>query len=183
MAAAGRYHTTGFTSAGRIAAWGKDDKGQCSKVFTMVAAGSRHTAGLTSQGRIVSWGADAYGQCSGSPPLASGELFVMVAAGGWKTAGFGILLGRWFAIGRHRPYQPAVRPDKFRTVPLLSGPEAFAMVATGARQYAALTNRGRIVAWGDDEHGQSHKVPALVVPEADEVSQLVQQRYATQAVA
>eukprot|EP00445_Apocalathium_hangoei_P030837 CAMPEP_0203938410 /NCGR_PEP_ID=MMETSP0359-20131031/75446_1 /ASSEMBLY_ACC=CAM_ASM_000338 /TAXON_ID=268821 /ORGANISM="Scrippsiella Hangoei, Strain SHTV-5" /LENGTH=55 /DNA_ID=CAMNT_0050868617 /DNA_START=275 /DNA_END=438 /DNA_ORIENTATION=+ len=53
----------------------------------MVAAGSRHTAGLTSQGRIVSWGADAYGQCSGSPPLASGELFVMVAAGGWKTAG------------------------------------------------------------------------------------------------
>ena len=83
MIAAGFYHSLGLKADGSIAAFGQDDRSQCTVPepntdFVAVAGGGYHSLGLKADGSIVAWGDNALGQCDVPEPDTG---FVSVAAG------------------------------------------------------------------------------------------------------
>ncbi|UCF06094.1 MAG: hypothetical protein JSV33_03425, partial [bacterium] len=81
--AGGWFHSLGLKSDGRIVAWGRNNKDQCTVPepnggFIAVAGGAEHSLGLKSDGTILVWGNNFSGQCNVPEP---NEGFIAVAGG------------------------------------------------------------------------------------------------------
>lgn len=81
--AGGDYHSLAVRANGTVAAWGRNNYGQCTvpepnEDFVAVAAGEEHSLGVKSDGTIVAWGRNSEGQCNIPAPNAD---FVAVDGG------------------------------------------------------------------------------------------------------
>ncbi len=155
--AGGFGHSLGLRRDGRIAAWGRNTRGQAgppgtNEDFVAVAAAGDYSLGLKSDGRVVAWGSSD-NDLTIVPAPNSG--FVAVAAG--ITAALGLQSdGRIVGWGSNADILDSVPTPNADVV----------AVAVGDGHALAVTSDGRVQAWGRDGSGET-TVPS---PNADFVA-------------
>jgi alpha-tubulin suppressor-like RCC1 family protein len=135
-------------SAGKVAAWGENDLGQCllpnrlSNVKA-IAAGTQHGLALRADGTVVGWGYNAQGQAS-PPPGLSGV--IAIAAGGGHSLALRAdgMLVPWGNNGNGLTNFPSGLNGSVRAI------------ATGGSHSLALKTDGTVVAWGWNLYGQTN---------------------------
>lgn len=140
---AGRSHSVGLTSDGRVLACGADDAGQVSGVsswegITAVDCGARFTVGVRADGTLVACGDDSSGQCG----VSGAHGAVSVACGAAHT----VWLGSDGTAG-------AVGDDSFGQCGVSSW-SGLAAVYAGANHTVGLLRDGTLIACGDNSHGE-----------------------------
>ncbi|HEX8326943.1 MAG TPA: hypothetical protein VF629_05345 [Hymenobacter sp.] len=140
--------------------------------WAQVAVGSSHTLALTTDGRLYAWGSNTDGQLGDGtktphhrpavvrlPPSAAGARWKQIAAGtshslalatdgrlfAWGNNNHGEL-GNGFSIDRATPVEVALPHSAANT--------SWAQVVAGNNHTLALTNDGRLYAWGSNDYGQ-----------------------------
>ena len=167
-----------LTQGGTVVAWGRNDEGQTTvRDFpslgdvVAIAAGGGHTVALKQieDGTVVAWGHNGYGQTK-VPAGLNGV--VAIAAGGTHTV---VLMafkagsvGAWGYNSDGQTTVPAgLRGDGRRDGQLdLSGGRiqtnaGVVAIAAGRSHTVALKQDGTVVAWGENDKGQT-TVPAAV---------------------
>jgi len=144
--AAGKRHTIGLRSDGKVVAWGSNFSGTATvpaglSGITAIAGGYSHTVGLKDDGTVVAWGNNGFGQTT--IPAALNNV-VAIAAGSYHTVAVKTD-GTVVAWGHNDSGQT--------TVP--AGLSGVAAIAAGVSHTVALKSDGTIVAWGLDSEGQS----------------------------
>jgi YD repeat-containing protein len=163
---------------GTVWAWGRNTDGQLGDRTTTnrgtpvqvaqnvvaVSAGERHALAVTTNGFVLAWGSNGYGQLGHEGSTVKGYIYpvtglkniVAVAAGrthslaldsngqvwAWGYNAFG-QVGDWTTQDRRTPVKV------YETLPA-----EVKAIAAGGLHSLALTNDGRVYAWGWNKHGQ-----------------------------
>ena len=146
-------------------------------LFVEIQAGASHTVGITNDNHVLSWGDNAHGQLgigmSESPlgpqditdhfQLHKDERFIQLATSGHHTLVL-TSVGRVFAWGSNAYGQigmGAYGEDHTCPTPIditatfeLKTYERIALIAAGDHHSFAVSNMGRVFAWGANDHGQ-----------------------------
>ena len=143
--AGGYYHSLAVGANGTVAAWGRNNYGQCTVPATLkevsdVAAGGEHSLALKADGSVAAWGDIVFGQCNVPTDLLVAGAAVAVAAGEWHSLALKHN-GSVAAWGDNMSGQSNVPVD------LLAAGAATA-VAAGSMHSLALTADGKVRAWG-----------------------------------
>lgn len=166
--AAARRHSVGCRRDGTVVAAGADSAGECrverwdgviavaaGNVHTARNTGRSHTVGLRSDGTVLATGWNRDGQCD-----VTGWRDVTAVAAGWRST-LGLLSnGTVLAAGRSTEGQGDVR--SWREIVAVSCGDWHSVavradvvaVAAGSYHTLGLTASGRVLAAGDDSHGQ-----------------------------
>jgi alpha-tubulin suppressor-like RCC1 family protein len=169
---AGCYDSIALTAAGRVLTWGRNDFGELGNgtrtdsavpvavklpartKVTAVSAGCYFNMALTASGKVLTWGRNDVGQL-GDGNMASSRVPVHVrfrAAVKIASIWAGIDTGMAVATsGRVYTWQglPVVMP-----LPSAAKVGAVTAMASGRDFVMALTTRGIVLAWGQNESGQ-----------------------------
>jgi alpha-tubulin suppressor-like RCC1 family protein len=183
--AAGGSHNLLLQANGKVVAWGDNFFGQTNTPgsatnVAAVAAGDSYNLALKGDGTVVGWGNNQYGQATGVPntnyPFAStgvvavaGQTLsnvVALAASGHSLAlrADGLVVGwGWNAEGQATGVPNTNYPYFSAAVVTLGGQPLsnVMMVAGGGNHSLALRTDGTVIAWGNNQSGQTN-VPASV---------------------
>lgn len=138
-----------------------------------IKLGFTHSAALTSNGMLFTWGSNTYGQLgfqsnseirfptkSMNLSLNSGETITSISLFGHASAAL-TSEGRLFTWGSNAQSQLGDGTKTQRSKPLditsrftLTSEEKINFVSLGGSFGAALTSKGRIFTWGENEYGQ-----------------------------
>ncbi|BDR53358.1 hypothetical protein KIM372_12650 [Bombiscardovia nodaiensis] len=180
----GSNYSLALGSNGQVYAWGANASGQLGDVtnterhtpvrahlpatttYSTIAAGSQHALAIGRDGNAYTWGLNANGQLgngntsnSSQPvrfPLPAGVNALQGAAG----ADYTIILaddGNLYATGNNASGQLGDTTTTSHTSPVTIAPPAgvtFTALAAGGAHVLALTDTGRIYAWGSNSSGQ-----------------------------
>jgi alpha-tubulin suppressor-like RCC1 family protein len=175
--ALGWYTSSAITSVGRIFTWGSSNHGQLGNGSINSSADKpldiTEYFALTSNGMLFTWGSNTYGQLgfqsnseirfpteSMNLSLNSGETITSISLFGNASAAL-TSEGRLFTWGSNAQSQLGDGTKAQRSKPLditsrftLTSEEKIDFVSLGGNFGAALTSRGRIFTWGENEYGQ-----------------------------
>jgi len=170
MVRSGNRYSLALDATGKIWGWGYNGNGQLNlpspnSGFVSIAAGWTHGVGLKSDGKVVCWGWGGVGQTSIA--AKDNKNFVKVASMTYHNVGLKSN-GTVFAWGRNLAGECANPSSLLKKK---SGETGFIDVACGGYYpdpinggpvegwSMALTNKGRVVAWGSNLYGQVSNVP------------------------
>jgi len=189
---AGRHHTCGIRTSGRLYCWGDDLQGQLGNGpgsassspvevvgahtdWTRVSAGGDHTCARRSSGRLYCWGYDSHGQLGddGTNTAQPAPVEVTGALTTWATVSAGEnhtcarrTTGRLYCWGNDGSGQVGNGglPNEHDTPqPVAGNVTTWTTVATGDFHTCALRSNRRLYCWGaDDPFGQLGNDAALV---------------------
>ena len=145
--AGGGEHSLGVKADGSVAAWGRNDIGQCNvppnlgRVLAVSSSGD-HSLALRADGTVAAWGRNDLGQCTVPPGLS---VVSAVAAGTLHSLALRAdgTVAAWGSDGSGQ----------------CSGSVGLAnvtAVAAGNTHSLALKSDGTVVAWGDNNYGQGN---------------------------
>lgn len=142
--AAGHSHSLTLRNDGTVAAFGKNDEGQCDVPETAhgavaVACGGFHSLALMPGGGVVAWGANLHRQAEPPPGLKG----ITAIAGGHQHSLALLSGGTVIQWGKAPGYQQV--PADLHDVVAISA---------GYEHSMALTKRGQVVVWGSNAKGQ-----------------------------
>ena len=141
--------------------------GPAATSWALISGGFEYSLGITTLGRLYAWGANNYGQLGvlstinrSSPVLVSGPAttsWAAISGGQYHTLAISAL-GRLYAWGRPtfgRLGDNQTGTGKSSPI-LVSGPAntSWSGIAAGDAHSLAITNQGRLYAWGYNASGQ-----------------------------
>ena len=142
--AAGGDHSLALVGQG-VVAWGRNSEGQSTVPDALlsgvsdIAAGERHSLALK-DGQLFAWGDNAYGQLN-LPDDSVG--YTAISAGTWHS----------LAVKDGNVVTWGYGQYNLRPVPSVVQDETIVEVAAGMVNSLALTEAGRVLAWGDTATG------------------------------
>ena len=159
----GEVHTLVLTADGDVYAFGDNGYGQCGNVTehvttepllvplpldvgetaTAVHAGAFHSLVTTSTGRLLAFGDNSYGQLGGARQQGFMHSLMQEAQAGVRELDED-------AFETELAHAASVEPIELHLEP----GETLAAATTFAFHSAALTDRGRLLMWGDNTYGQ-----------------------------
>jgi alpha-tubulin suppressor-like RCC1 family protein/roadblock/LC7 domain-containing protein len=196
LIAAGRNHTCAATTAGGVECWGENEHGQLGDgttagrnmpvpvnglagEVTAIAAGNAHTCVLTSAGGVKCWGANGHGELGngaagdgGTPTDVSGLTGGVYAIAAGNEHSCAVTTGGdvfCWGLNANGQLGDGTKTDSRIPVRVAGIFEAVKGIAAGAGHTCALTVRGGVLCWGDNQYGQlgdGKGTKNRVVPEA-----------------
>jgi len=178
---AGAYHSCALTDGGGLRCWGRNDNGQLGDgtvenrpspvavrglpgPVVAVTAGDLHSCALTAAGAVLCWGDNEFGQIGDGTntdrhrptPVAGLEAGVRAISANHfhSCAVTGSGSARCWGRGEHAQLGDGWRSHRNRPVMPLGLRRGIVDIAAGGRHSCALTDTGRVMCWGWNEHGQ-----------------------------
>jgi len=181
--AAGRCHSLAVTTSGEVYAWGNNDDGLLGTSMKMkqelpakvpidsavkaVSAGWKHCLALTEEGEVLAWGGNEYGQLGDGTRTARrrpvkvdfGERIQAIASGWYHNLALteSGSVWHWGFHGQGCTWKQdhgQGGASAQTLTPALIVPSGVSAIAAGAGHNLALTDRGAVLVWGSNDHGQ-----------------------------